>query len=72
MEVVGQLPDGAEIGFLGALTQSGKLKVLVHPLAECRSHVQVLSQRGGEKPLRKTLRDGPGDGQGVASQREIR
>ena len=49
VEVVGELPDGAEVGLLGALAEAGELKVLVHPLTEGRGHVQVLSQRGGEK-----------------------
>ena len=46
-----QLPDGAEIRFLGALAQAGELEVLVHPLPECCSlaqcggHRKVLSQR---------------------------
>ena len=39
VEVVGELPDGAEVGLLGALAQAGELEVLVHPLAECRGHV---------------------------------
>jgi hypothetical protein len=34
--VVGELPDGAEVGLLGALAEAGQLKVLEHPLAECR------------------------------------
>ena len=34
VEVVGQLPDGAEIGLLGALAQTGELEVLEHPLME--------------------------------------
>jgi hypothetical protein len=31
-EVIGELPHGAEVGLLGALTQAGELKVLLHPL----------------------------------------
>ena len=53
VEVVGELPDGAEVGLLGALAEAGQLEVLEHPLAECRGHVQVLSQRSEETPLRK-------------------
>ena len=52
VEVVGELPDGAEVGLLGALAEAGQLQVLEHPLAECRGpvecgrHRQVLSQKG--------------------------
>jgi hypothetical protein len=31
-EVVGQLPDGAEIGLLSAFAQTGELEILEHPL----------------------------------------
>jgi hypothetical protein len=31
VEVVGELPRGAEVGLLGALAQAGELEVLVHP-----------------------------------------
>ena len=44
VEVVGELPDGAEVGLLGALAEPGELEVLSHPLAECRGHVEVLWQ----------------------------
>src|SRR5262249_5665930 len=44
VEVVGALPDGTEVGFLGVIAESGQLKVLEHPLAECRSRGQVPSQ----------------------------
>ncbi len=33
-EVVGQLPDGAEIRLLSALAETGQLKILEHALAE--------------------------------------
>ena len=46
VEVVGELPDGAEVGLLGALAQAGELEVLVHPLAECRGHESVPLARG--------------------------
>jgi hypothetical protein len=55
--VVGELPDGAEVGLLGALAEAGQLKVLEHPLAEgrrlaeYRRHLRVLSQRSEETPL---------------------
>ena len=39
VEVVGQLPDGAEIGLLSTLAQTGELEVLEHPLTEWRGHV---------------------------------
>ena len=55
VEVVGELPDGAEGGLLGAIAEAGQLQVLEHPLAECRGHLQVLSQRSQETPLRRTL-----------------
>ena len=45
VDVVGELPDGAEVGFLSVIAESGQLKVLEHLLTECRSHGQVLSQR---------------------------
>jgi hypothetical protein len=54
VEVVGELPDGAELGLLGVFAESGQLQVLEHPLAECRGHRKVLSQRGNGTPLRKT------------------
>jgi hypothetical protein len=31
-QVVGQLPDGAEIGLLSAFAQTGELEILEHPL----------------------------------------
>jgi hypothetical protein len=34
VEVVGELPGGAEVGLLGALTEPGKLEVLKYPLIE--------------------------------------
>jgi hypothetical protein len=51
VEVIGQLPHGAEIGLLGALAQVGELKVLVHPLPEGRGHEPVLSRRELKEPL---------------------
>ena len=36
VEVIGELPDSAEIGLPGALAEAGELKVLEHPQAECR------------------------------------
>ena len=50
-----QLPDGAEVRFLGALAESCQLEVLVHPLAGHRGHVLVLSQRVKKPPLRGTF-----------------
>ena len=67
VEVVGELPDGAEVGLLGALAEAGQLKVLEHPLAECRGHVMVLSQREKKEPLRRTLGNRPGSAR-VASR----
>jgi hypothetical protein len=61
VEVVGELPDGVEIRFLGALAEAGQLKILEHPLmeshglAKSRSYLEVLSQRGKEIPLRRSL-----------------
>jgi hypothetical protein len=54
-EVVGELPDGAEVGLLGALAQAGELKLLLHSLTESCGHVQVLSQRCGESASAKNL-----------------
>ena len=72
VEVVGQLPDGAEIGLLSTLAQTGELEVLEHPLMEWRGHVLVLAQRVKKQPLRGTLGHGPGCCQGGGSQREFR
>jgi hypothetical protein len=64
VEVVGELPDGAEVDLLSALAEPGQLKVLKHPLAkcrrvaQCRGHRKVLSQRSKETPLRRTLCEG--------------
>ena len=46
VEVVGELPDGAEVGLLGAFAEPGELEVLVHPPTERGGHGKVLSQRG--------------------------
>src|SRR5262249_58165159 len=59
VEVVGELSDRAEVGLLGALTQAGELKVLEHPLAECRGHVLVLSQKVEKPPLLRNLEAWP-------------
>src|SRR4051812_25497911 len=67
IEVVGELADGAEVGLLGVFAESGQLKVLKHPLAECRGHRKVLSQRGKETPLRKICVTA----QGLARDRQI-
>ena len=72
VEVVGELPDGAEVGLLGALAEPGELEVLGHPLAECRGHVMVLSQREMKEPLRGTFRQDPARCQGGENQREFR
>ena len=45
MEVVGELPDGAEVSVLGAVAEAGELEVLEHALAEGGGHGVVLSQR---------------------------
>ena len=55
VEVVGELPDRAEVGLLGALAQAGELEVLKHPLTEGRGHGKVLSQRGGEDASARDL-----------------
>ena len=44
VEVVGELPDGAEVGLLGALAEAGELEVLVHLLTKRGGHEWVLSQ----------------------------
>src|SRR5262249_37506308 len=59
VEVVGELPDRAEVGLLGTLAQAGELKVLEHPLAECRGHVLVLSQKVEKPPLLRNLEAWP-------------
>jgi hypothetical protein len=69
VEVVGELPDSAEVSLLGALAEAGQLKVLEHPLAECRrlaecrGHLKVLSQGSEETPLQRTLCHGMATGQ---------
>jgi hypothetical protein len=55
VEAVGELPDGAEVSLLGAFAEASQLEVLEHPLAECRGHLKVLSQRSKEAPLLRTL-----------------
>jgi hypothetical protein len=70
VEVSGELPDGAEVGLLGTLAQSGQLEVLAHPLVECRGHLKVLSQRSEETPLRRTLCHGPAARQGFVERRK--
>jgi hypothetical protein len=75
VDVVGELPDGAEVGFLGALAQAGELEVLAHPFAElcrltqCRGRRNVLSQRSKETPLRRTLCAGTASRQRSADRR---
>src|SRR4051794_8700451 len=58
--VVGELPDGADVGLLGAPAQASKLKILEHPLTEGRGHVKVLSQRGGVRASARDLGTKPG------------
>ena len=53
--MVGELPDGAEVGLLGALAEAGQLKVLVHPLAKRSGHEWLLSKRGKKDRLETTL-----------------
>ncbi len=72
VEVVGQLPDGAEVSLLSALAEPGELKILMHPLAKCRGHVMFLSQREMKEPLRGTFRQDPACCQGGENQREFR
>jgi hypothetical protein len=55
VEVVGQLPDRAEIGLLSALAQAGALEVLKLPPAENPGHVLVRSQRVKKQALRATI-----------------
>src|SRR4029078_13354977 len=70
VEVVGELPDSAEVGLLGVLAEAGQLKVLEHHLAEsrrvteCRRHLKVLSQRSEEAPLQRSLCHDTATGQG--------
>jgi hypothetical protein len=76
MEVVGELPDGAEVSLLGAIAQAGQLKDLEHPLAECcrlakcGRHPYVLSRRSEETALHRTWCHGVATGQGLADLRE--
>jgi hypothetical protein len=75
-EVVGQMPDGAEVSFLGALAEAGQSKILQHPLTEIRGlatsrgHLKVLSQSGKETPLRRSLYQGTATRQRLADRRE--
>jgi hypothetical protein len=76
VEVVGELPDGAEVGLLGPRAEAGQLEVLEHVPAECcrlaesRGHRQVLSQRSQEIPLQRSRCHGMVTGQGFAGRRE--
>ncbi len=72
VEVVGELPDGAEVSVLGALAEAGELEVLEHPLTERGAHVLVLSQRVKKQPLRRTLGHGPHRCQSCADRWENR
>jgi len=69
--VISELPDGAEVGVLSALAQTGVLKVLKHPLGENRGHVLVLSQRVKKQPLRTTLVHGADGCQSPAGRWEF-
>jgi hypothetical protein len=56
--VGGQLPHGADVGFLGAFAAACELKILDHPLAErgrgARSdHRETLSQRKKNNPCER-------------------
>ena len=71
VEMVGQLPDGAEVSLLSAFAQTGELEVLKHPLTKRRAHVLVLSQRVRKQPLRATLGHGPDPCQNRADRWEF-
>jgi len=45
-----QLPDGAEVGLLRPLGESGELQILVHALAKRGAHEWVFSKRREENP----------------------
>src|SRR3954469_22817047 len=45
VEVVGELPDGSEVGLLGAFAEAGQLEIVLHPLTKRRDHERVLSRR---------------------------
>ena len=55
MEVVGELPDGAEVRLLGALGEPGELEVVEHALTERRGHDEVLWQGVRKSPLPGTM-----------------
>ena len=55
VEVVGELSDGAEVGLLSALGESGELEVVGHALTERRGHVEVLWQGVRRSPLPGTM-----------------
>lgn len=55
VELIGELPHGAEIRLLGAFTQSRELEVLEHPLTQTRGHVPVLSHEGEERASARDL-----------------
>jgi hypothetical protein len=51
MEVVGQLPDGSEVGLLGAFAEPGQLEILVHLLTKRGDHKWGLSRRKGRETV---------------------
>jgi hypothetical protein len=55
LEVVGELPDGAELGLLSAFGESGELEVVEQALTQRRDHVKVLWQGVKKSPLPGTL-----------------
>src|SRR5262249_44165542 len=55
VEVVGELPDRAEVGLLSTLAQTGEPEVLKHPLTESRGHVLVLWQQVKKQLLLRNL-----------------
>jgi hypothetical protein len=63
VEVVSQLPHGAELSLLSALTQTSDLEILEHPLTERCGHVLVLWQRvekASARNLETRPRESPG------------
>src|SRR5437660_4864824 len=72
VEVVGELPDGAEVSVLGALAETGELEIVEHALTESRGHVVVLWQGVKKAPLRGTMRHERSDCQRRGKEREFR
>jgi hypothetical protein len=71
--VVGELPDGAEVGALGTFAEAGQLQVLGAPAdGAAWSWEGPLAEGKVKKPLRMTFRQGLRGGQGSQAGRGSR